>query len=238
MSACPQCYGSGQREGDYPSCGRCGGQGFIGSDTQNRCTSCAGTGHLSSRQWVTCYYCSGNGRDPHAASPKRGAGTPSRVEMKPPRRAAKIPKEGNWGWATVAAAVIVGGWTLFFLLGLYSYETDEEWVPFALAAIAALLGAALWRLAAKVGVFVGVLLFVWIWIEANGNLEKPWMPLALAGGAAVLSLYAWRLAAVAMLGIAGFVLMVVTQDGISPTEVTDEVKSMIGAALNAANFAP
>lgn len=238
MTSCPYCHGSGEVEGDYPPCGRCGGSGFIGSDTEDRCTSCGGTGHLPSPEWVRCHYCAGTGQDPYAPDtvPARRPRERGRVRRRKAgrERVQELPPAGeseSWKWVTRAAALITGGWVLFLLSELYTFGPDLEWVPFVLAVLAGLIGAVLWRLAAKVLLFGAVLLLVWGWLEANGDLGESWLPFALGFGGAIVSLYAWRMAGLALLGAAGVALVVAVRDGISPQEISGELSGIVDAFL-------
>ncbi|MEM1387127.1 MAG: hypothetical protein AAGG54_05925 [Pseudomonadota bacterium] len=191
---------------------------------------------MASREWVTCHYCAGTGQDPYAPTPRasepRGTATPSKTNTSKNKTKPKPAKADNGdALATFAAACIAGGWTLYFLLGLYSFAEEDQWMPFAGAALAGLFAAALWRLAAQIIVFAGVFVLAWPWLEANADLPEPWMPFAGACAAATAALFAWRIAAVLLLVATGFFLVVVVQDGISPQQVIASANDFIDTVL-------
>lgn len=236
MASCPHCHGSGTTEGEYPSCLSCGGSGYLGSDTQARCTRCAGTGHGPTRSVVSCGYCAGTGRDPNArrkpaGSRSRGSSSGAASAGAGRSRAATSDEK----FETFAAGVLGALWALYFIFGFFTFS--EEWVPFAIAGVAGVLTAALWRLAVHVAVVAGVFVFVWILLATNGAFTETWVPLALAAAAAALSLYLRKLAELAFF-LAGFAgLFGLVNNGISPSEFIDGARLAFDTVVAAAAVA-
>lgn len=99
----------------------------------------AATARVLSTTWQRCRvrslcsYCAGTGQAPY-----------KRERLEEP------------GWIPVGAALVIGGWTLHFVLRFFEFAPGGRWIHIAVAGVAALFGAAIYQFATKVLVMGGV----------------------------------------------------------------------------------
>ncbi|WP_118133200.1 hypothetical protein [Oceanicella sp. SM1341] len=187
---------------------------------------------MASREWVTCPHCSGTGTDPFA--PRPAAARKASGEPRPPAgrtRQDAAAAQDSPAWLTLVTAGVTAGWALFFLAPGFGPGPIDDWAPLALAGLAGLAGALLWRLAARVVLFCGVFLLAWGWLRAEAGFDAAWVAPALGLVAALVALRAWQVAAMLMLAAAGFVLLLATQDGLSPEQVRGMAAGLVDRLL-------